>query len=703
MRVLETGYDQYEAPGADAERLKAASVETAVEPRAVDRFAFLTADGQTATPLEQEALLGTDDLVEANFLDRCSLVRGCIGRIRFSTPRGRSYATGFLVAPGIVLTNHHVFGNVAAARGASIEFGYWYDVAGQLPSTSNEYDFEPDSFFVANADLDFAAVAVSAVSTLGEKIIDRRYLRLIPQTGKAEAGEFVTIVQHPDGEPMRIALRENRITRLMPDEPFIDYAADTAHGSSGAPVFNDSFQLVALHARGWIKRVDGRYALKNGEFVDSLEGVGEKDVIWETNRGFRVSRIVPALLDGAKAVFPDRVAALEAAMNGGDVLGSSVAAAKGDDPVSGSEEEEMTTPTLTANPPLAPRPGAAPASPQLVIPIELRISVTMDGIAGARLGTGAATMPSELEAEAFPMRIPVIYDGLDERDGFDPDFLELGEDAPRPVLTDAGESVAAPLLDGSGIELKYAHFSVWMHKDRRLALFTASNVDWRKRLKIVDGKSTSRKALAGFPETPEYAEQWVNDDRLDARHQLPDIFYSEDRGAFDKGHLVRRDDVCWGDSYPEIQMANGDTYHVTNCSPQTKPFNQGQWGEENWGDLESHVQKATKADHEKAIIYSGPIFASDDRWFKGKDDNGSVRVQIPGRYWKIVLVKGADGPEAYGFILKQDVTQVTEEEFYVTDEWKASMKTLTEIQDLLRGWVSLEALIDYDKYDEVNP
>ena len=269
MRVLETGYNQQEAPEAEAERLKAAPVETAVHPRKVDRFAFLTADGQTATPLEQEALLGNDDTVEASFLDRCLLVRNCIGRIRFSTARGRSYATGFLIAPGIVLTNHHVFGTAAAARGASIEFGYWYDVAGQLPSLSNEYDFDPDSFFAASADLDFAAVAIAPTSTLGEETRSRGYLRLIPQTGKAEIREFVTIIQHPDGEPLRIALRENCIVRLEPDEPFIDYVADTAHGSSGAPVFNDSLQLVALHFRGRIKRNAARqYALKNGQFVE---------------------------------------------------------------------------------------------------------------------------------------------------------------------------------------------------------------------------------------------------------------------------------------------------------------------------------------------------------------------------------------------------------------------------------------------------
>ena len=105
--------------------------------------------------------------------------------------------------------------------------------------------------------------------------------------------------------------------------------------------------------------------------------------------------------------------------------------------------------------------------------------------------------------------------------------------------------------------LKYQHFSVWMQRERRLALFTAANVDWRNRKKVVEGKSTARKALSGFPATGLVAELWAEDPRLDAAHQLPDVFYSEDRGAFDKGHIVRRDDVCWGDTYADIQTANG--------------------------------------------------------------------------------------------------------------------------------------------------
>ena len=165
--------------------------------------------------------------------------------------------------------------------------------------------------------------------------------------------------------------------------------------------------------------------------------------------------------------------------------------------------------------------------------------------------------------------------------------------------------------------------------------------------------------------------------------------------------MVRRDDVCWGSSFEDIQMGNGDTYHVTNCSPQTKPFNQGPEGEENWGDLESHLQRAAKRDMEKVVIYAGPIFKRNDRWFSGKDEAGAVRIQIPTKFWKIIVAKGDGGSEAYGFILEQDVRAITEEEFFVTEEWIGKMARIADIEAELRGWVSLAALEGIDRYDAV--
>ncbi|SOB86391.1 endonuclease G [Sphingomonas guangdongensis] len=642
------------------------------------RFKFLTADGQAATPLEQEAVLGTNDLLDVHFLDRCLLARRCVGRIRVRGGGRTGWATGFLIAPGLLLTNHHVFPTAASVASSSVGFDYWFDIAGRSPGDPDEFPLDAASFYVSDPVLDFAVVAVGARSAAGADIAARGYLRLIPESGKVrEQTDFVTILQHPDGVPMQVALRENQVIRAGDDEPYLWYRADTAHGSSGAPVFNDSFQVVALHANGRIKRADGGYVLAAGGTTDRLDGLTESDVVWEANVGFRVSRIAARLLQLAGADWPARLPAIEAAMRGGDVMSTTIdgLAGRGPGPVA-------------AEVPAAPSARAVTAD-GLTVPITVRLSIEAGG---------AAAQPTPLESEALELRPPLIYDGLADRPGFDCRFLDPGSDVPQPVITQQGARILAPLLDGDDAELRYRHFSVWMHRERRLALFTAANVDWRQRRKIVDGKVTSRDSLAGWPPRNNYMEQWVVDPRMEARFQLPDVFYSEDRGAFDKGHIVRRDDVCWGERFEEIQMANGDTFHVTNCSPQVKRFNQAAQGQENWGDLEAAIEKVTEREAEAACLYAGPVFGATDRWFRGKDDSGTARIQIPDRFWKIVVVRGADGYEAYGFIIGQDVTAITEAEFYVTPEWAAAWTPISAIADLMRGWLDLGALAAIDQH-----
>ena len=672
------------------------------------RKRFLSAEGQLATPLEEEAQIGTNDLVEVNFLERCRLVQPCIGRIRIKSPGRSGSATGFLIGPGLLMTNHHVFPGPELVSASTIEFGYWYDVAGELPDSTDEFALEPGKFFVNDEDLDVAVVAVAARSIRGQAIEDRGYLRLIPDTGKVRMENFVTILQHPDGNPMCIALRENKVVRAEDAEPFIWYAADTAHGSSGSPVFNDTFQIVALHASGHIKRdSQNRYLRKNGSWVTSLDGLRESDVVWESNVGFRTSRICTALLNLAKTKHPDRVPAIEAAMAGGDVLSRAVARAKSGTVPSPIKFVDDCKEAFMPENPEEPETMTKITSSQsgLIIPLQLRIGLEYSGrVPSSSMRTTGAIREaiSGLETEAFKFQIPIIYDHLESRAGFDPNFLKLQTGkVPMPVVTERGREALAPLLDKSGVELKYHRFSIWMHKTRRLALFTASNVDWRARKKKVDGKSTSRKALAGFPENEQIAEQWVDDPRIDPTHQLPDIFYTEDRGAFDKGHIVRRDDMCWGTTYEEIQKSNGDTFHVTNCSPQTKEFNQGPAGDENWGDLEEYIAKATKKDAETACIFAGPIFGEDDRWFRGKDAHGPARVQIPSRFWKIVVVNDGAKPKAYGFILEQDVRPITEKEFSVTDEWLGAFKPITEIASQMRDWLDLGQLAACDAFKPI--
>ncbi|MFC5394011.1 DNA/RNA non-specific endonuclease [Bosea vestrisii] len=694
MRLQSLDLDRFAEGASTAPPVPAAPPSAELVAR---RFKFLTADGQAASALEQEALLGTNDLVELNFLERCLLVREAVGRIKVARVGERGWATGFLIAPGLLLTNHHVFPTPDSVSTSKVAFDFWLDVSGQHPSDVEEFSLRPDLFYVANDDLDYAVVAVGSASAFGTPIADRRHVRLIPDAGKVKQDEFVTILQHPEGEPMQVALRENKVIRVANGEPFIWYSADTAHGSSGSPVFNDSLQLVALHANGRIKRNGTSYVLTKGGTTESLDGLSEADVVWEANVGFRVSRITADLLAQTKERWPERLADLEGAMRGGDVMSTAIAELKGKDMEAQPIETEIQAETMTHQ--RSTNTAAATAS-GVVIPLQLRVSLELSGggVIAVTPETDRGVDASALETESIKLQMPIIYDGLDERDGFNARFLDDTTDAPMPKVTAAGQKLLAPLLDGSGHELKYQHFSVWMHRERRLALFTAANVDWRKRKKAVDGKSTARKALSGFPPTGVVAELWAEDPRLDARHQLPDIFYSEDRGAFDKGHIVRRDDVCWGDTFSDIQMANGDSFHVTNCSPQVKVFNQGQHGQENWGDLEDTIADITKGEAEIACIFAGPVFKADDRWFRGKDEAGSARIQIPSEFWKIIVVKSAASFEAYAFLLEQDVRKITEEEFYVTDEWIGAWKPVSEISAKMRGWLDLSDLEAIDQH-----
>jgi endonuclease G len=58
----------------------------------------------------------------------------------------------------------------------------------------------------------------------------------------------VTIIQHPNGGLKQIALTANQVVGLW--EHRLHYTTDTMPGSSGAPVFNDLWQVIAIHHAG---------------------------------------------------------------------------------------------------------------------------------------------------------------------------------------------------------------------------------------------------------------------------------------------------------------------------------------------------------------------------------------------------------------------------------------------------------------------
>ncbi|MFF9803079.1 trypsin-like serine peptidase, partial [Streptomyces rochei] len=116
--------------------------------------------------------------------------------------------------------------------------------------------------------------------------------RLSARLGKLVIGERVNIVGHPSGRLKEVALRDNTLQVRLDD--FLHYRTDTEPGNSGSPVFNDQWEVVALHHSG-VPRTDeqGRILRKDGEVWS--EGDGNDAVDWMANEGVRISSVLKHL------------------------------------------------------------------------------------------------------------------------------------------------------------------------------------------------------------------------------------------------------------------------------------------------------------------------------------------------------------------------------------------------------------------------
>lgn len=235
-----------------------------------------------------ERLLGDSDLIDAGFLQRGAIASRAIGRVHALSATERAYGTGFLVSPGLLITNHHVLPSAQDAARSFVEFDYQAGLNG-LPLTAHAFVLQPDRCFVTHAPLDFTLVAVAPRSGSGIDLSRFGFLPPIETEGKVLIGEKVNIIQHPGGEPKQLAMRKNEIIDLL--EEFVHYETDTGPGSSGAPVFNDQWEVVALHHSGVpATDAEGHYVARDDSRWTPARGT--RELKWKANEGVRISRVL---------------------------------------------------------------------------------------------------------------------------------------------------------------------------------------------------------------------------------------------------------------------------------------------------------------------------------------------------------------------------------------------------------------------------
>ena len=268
-----------------------------------------------------ERIIDEADFLPAHFLEEGAATQRAVARIALRVahaglPAGNGWGTGFMVSPSLLMTNNHVIPTKSFADKVRAEFNYQLDMDGSA-ETPDRYNFNEDNFFYTNAALDFTIIRVkakplfathlTAVPTVNAGALRRDAMtaavnneaiarsltsthintNLVPffpripgniwgwiplDDGQFYAlGEHLNVIQHPRGRRKEIALQDNVIDDVRTNH--VRYTSDTEPGSSGSPVFDNSWDIVALHHAG-------------GEFSNGK---------WVNNQGVRMDRIVAHL------------------------------------------------------------------------------------------------------------------------------------------------------------------------------------------------------------------------------------------------------------------------------------------------------------------------------------------------------------------------------------------------------------------------
>lgn len=200
-----------------------------------------------------------------------------------------------------------------------------------------------------------------------------------------------------------------------------------------------------------------------------------------------------------------------------------------------------------------------------------------------------------------------------------------GFEVPLPKMTDEVKKSAYQ----NGEPIHHSRFSLGFSEKRNFAIYTAHNIDGETILP--EGHFKRKDSFKNDPKIPRKLQ--TNNNR------------GYKKNPWDRGHLVRRRAMHWGDE-TEAFAADQESFYYSNIAPQHKKLHHSAWG-----NIEDWMMDLADEHKKKASIFTGPIFTSSDP--ERINLEGEIPIRIPSGFWKIMAISVAFELRAAGFLVWQ--------------------------------------------------
>jgi endonuclease G, mitochondrial len=218
--------------------------------------------------------------------------------------------------------------------------------------------------------------------------------------------------------------------------------------------------------------------------------------------------------------------------------------------------------------------------------------------------------------------------------GYQPEFLGKTNRIELPTPSAILQKDVLKIKNTEDNLLHHLQYSVLLSQSRKLAIFSAANLDGKLKQKI---------------NRTELKSSWSVEKNIAKTDVFTNELYKLSKQKLERGHLTPADAMEWGADISAGKLNANDTFFFSNAAPQIKRLN----GTE-WGHLEAFVGKESmKAGNARISVHTGCVFLKDDPEYIHEIEGS--KPQIPRFFWKVAYyLNKNDELCRIGFLMGQE-------------------------------------------------